>query len=348
MCELFGLCANKEVSVSFTWRGFVSRGRIHRDGWGVAWYVGKGVALVKEPRPASSSPMATFLLNRIRSHMVISHVRWATQGNVSYVNTHPFVRELYGYEWVFAHNGDVSEIMDDPEFRLRYYHPIGDTDSEYAFCYMLDNLRDVFSNPRKSMLSILAEPIELFKEIWRLATKIGQYGKFNFLMSNGRYLFAYCNRSSTLFYVTRYPPHEETVKLLDEDFEVSLKELKGFDEVASIVATKPLTDEQWRSIDVGSLYVFGDGVPILRIDRYGNAELCLDRNEKELLELIATRTRISIRELVEELDIDRDEVLEALRRLRLARVVKLSRPELSNETEVRIEPSKNWVKALLR
>jgi len=105
MCELFGLSSNHDVPISFTWHGFLGRGRIHHHGWGVAWYLGGGVCLVKEPRPAPESPIARLLINGIRSSTVISHVRLASQGGPSYVNTHPFVRKLIDREWVFAHNG---------------------------------------------------------------------------------------------------------------------------------------------------------------------------------------------------------------------------------------------------
>jgi predicted glutamine amidotransferase len=45
----------------------------------------------------------------IRSRNVIAHIRKATQGEVALENTHPFVRELWGRYWVFAHNGDLKD-----------------------------------------------------------------------------------------------------------------------------------------------------------------------------------------------------------------------------------------------
>ncbi|MEM2335545.1 MAG: class II glutamine amidotransferase [Candidatus Bathyarchaeia archaeon] len=38
MCELFGFSCNKPVGVSFSWRGFLARGRFNRDSWGVTFY----------------------------------------------------------------------------------------------------------------------------------------------------------------------------------------------------------------------------------------------------------------------------------------------------------------------
>ncbi|MEM3527728.1 MAG: class II glutamine amidotransferase [Candidatus Bathyarchaeia archaeon] len=34
MCELFGISCNTPVGIRFTWRGFLERGIIHKNGWG--------------------------------------------------------------------------------------------------------------------------------------------------------------------------------------------------------------------------------------------------------------------------------------------------------------------------
>ncbi len=258
MCELFGLSANKVVKISFTWRGFRRRGRIHRDGWGVAWYLDGGlVGLVKEPRPAPSSPIAGLLLGGVRSRVVVSHVRLASRGGVSYVNTHPFVRRFLGRDWVFAHNGDVSGIVGRPGYGLRWCSPAGDTDSEYAFCYLLERLRDS---------GAVRRGVErLSRELWETAEDVGTSGKFNFLLSDGTHLFAYSNREGTLYYLKRHPPHLGSVGLADEDYEARLEELKAPDERAVIVATKPLTDEDWSPVRPHTLHAFRDGDPVLSV-----------------------------------------------------------------------------------
>ena len=257
MCELFGLSSNREVDVSFTWRGFLRRGRLNYHGWGVAWYLNGSVGLVKEPKPALDSSIARLLLSGIRSRIVISHVRLATHGKPSYVNTHPFVRKLRDREWIFAHNGDVSGVVMNPEFKLKHYSPVGDTDSEYAFCYIMDCLREL----GESVNSV----IEVCKAIWDIASRIGDYGKFNFLLSDGTYLFAYMNRIGTLHYLLRHPPHKRYVELVDEDFKINLSELKGQSEIAAIIATQPLTrNENWIPMEVNTLYVFHKGDLILK------------------------------------------------------------------------------------
>jgi predicted glutamine amidotransferase len=54
--------------------------------------------------------MAQFLqAYPLKSRNIIAHVRKATIGEVALENAHPFVRELWGRQWVFAHNGDLKD-----------------------------------------------------------------------------------------------------------------------------------------------------------------------------------------------------------------------------------------------
>ena len=73
----------------------------------------------------------------IRSDNVIAHIRKATQGRIALENTHPFMRELWGRYWVFAHNGDLKGFAP----RLHgAFRPVGTTDSERAFCWLMQEL----------------------------------------------------------------------------------------------------------------------------------------------------------------------------------------------------------------
>ena len=61
---------------------------------------------------AIDSPIAKLIREYpIKSRNVIAHIRKATQGAVSLQNCHPFVRELWGRNWVFAHNGDLEGVQ---------------------------------------------------------------------------------------------------------------------------------------------------------------------------------------------------------------------------------------------
>src|SRR3569623_1812515 len=82
----------------------------------------------KAPESAISSPIAELIKRYpIKSKNVIAHIRKATQGRIALENCHPFVRELWGRYWVFAHKGDLKNFMpllDGP------YRPVGAADSE--------------------------------------------------------------------------------------------------------------------------------------------------------------------------------------------------------------------------
>jgi len=308
MCELFGLSANRDVSISFTWRGFLKRGRLNYHGWGVAWYLDKYVGLVKEPKPAHKSPIARLLVNGVEGHIVISHVRFASQGGPSYVNTHPFVRKLHDYEWVFAHNGDVSGIINKPGFKLKCYFPVGETDSEYAFCYIMDNLRKLGDD--------VESIIRVSRIIWNLANKIGSYGKFNFLLSNSDYLFAYMNRPNTLHYLLRHPSHKGRVKLIDEDFEVKLEEIKEPNELAALIATKPLTNEDWKPFELNTLYVFHKGDVIMKVNANGELEHMLSEIEADVLRYVRTSPHsVKLKDISKELKLNIDEVYRVIEKL---------------------------------
>jgi predicted glutamine amidotransferase len=145
MCELLGMNCNVPTDILFSFRGFRRRGGAtgpHADGWGIAFYERQGCRLFHDPAPSAHSPMAHFIQTYpIKSKNVIAHIRKASRGRVCVENTHPFHRELWGHSWVFAHNGLLPNIK---RRQLTWYQPIGTTDSEHAFCYMLNAVRREF------------------------------------------------------------------------------------------------------------------------------------------------------------------------------------------------------------
>ena len=74
--------------------------------------------------------------------MFIGHIGKANPPNIgrASANTHPFSRELSGRSWVFAHNGKLPGLKENSGFTLGRFQPIGETDSEHAFCYLLDQI----------------------------------------------------------------------------------------------------------------------------------------------------------------------------------------------------------------
>lgn len=93
MCQLLGMNANVPTDICFSFTGFRARGGLtdhHRDGWGIAFFEGKGARVFLDPAPSAHSPVAELVKHYpIRSLNVIAHIRKATQGEVRLENAHP-------------------------------------------------------------------------------------------------------------------------------------------------------------------------------------------------------------------------------------------------------------------
>jgi predicted glutamine amidotransferase len=83
MCQLLGMNCNVPTDICFSFSGFQARGGatdVHSDGWGIAFFEGKGTRLFLDPQPSSTSPVAELVRRYpIRSKNVIAHIRKATQ-----------------------------------------------------------------------------------------------------------------------------------------------------------------------------------------------------------------------------------------------------------------------------
>jgi predicted glutamine amidotransferase len=251
MCQLLGMNSNTPTDILFSFEGFRVRGGLtdhHSDGWGIAFFEGRGCRVFLDAKATVDSRVADLVRHYpIRSLDVIAHIRKATQGRVSLENTHPFQRELWGRYWIFAHNGHLTDFAPTLDGS---FLPVGDTDSERAFCWMLQRLRDG-SPTTQPPLPVLRQ------QIAGLAREIARHGPFNFLLSNGDGLFAHC--STQLTYVVRQAPFT-VARLRDQDLSVDFSRLTTPEDRVAVIATVPLTvDEQWTPISPGELLLFVDG-----------------------------------------------------------------------------------------
>ena len=99
-------------------------------------------------------------------------------GVVALENCHPFHRRWRGREWVFAHNGNLLGPLPDTHL----FRPEGSTDSEIAFCWILEQLSAAGADP---------EDLEAtFATLVEASSRLEQQGTFNGLISNGNWLFA--------------------------------------------------------------------------------------------------------------------------------------------------------------
>ncbi|ENM3750467.1 class II glutamine amidotransferase [Vibrio cholerae] len=261
MCELLGMSANVPTDICFSFTGLMQRGGKtgpHRDGWGIAFYEGKGFRTFKDPNPSSQSKIAELVQQYpIKSRAVISHIRQANRGGVNLENTHPFTRELWGQYWTFAHNGQLTGYQNLVTGRHR---PVGETDSELAFCWLLNQMEQRYPEGPQDWP-------EMLRYVALCCDELRALGVFNMLLSNGEYVMAYC--TNHLYWITRRAPFGRAA-LLDEDVEINFQEETTPNDVVSVIATQPLTgNETWQRMKPGqfALFHFGerieDNAPVL-------------------------------------------------------------------------------------
>lgn len=252
MCQLLGMNCNVPTDICFSFTGFQARGGLtdhHTDGWGISFFEGKGVRQFLDPNPSAHSPVADFVRTYpIKSKNVIAHIRKATQGEIKLENTHPFVREMWGQYWSFAHNGDLKNFSPSLTGRFR---PVGNTDSEKAFCYLLQELQNTFGEIIPSMK-------DLGEKLHALTLELAQFGTFNYLLSNGEFMMAHC--STKLSSIVRKAPFT-VAHLKDQDVAVDFSSVTTEIDRVAVIATNPLTEnESWTVHEPGTLLMFVEGM----------------------------------------------------------------------------------------
>ena len=233
------------------------------DGWGIAYYEAGDVRLIKEAAPAGDSIWVRFIEDHpLSSHLVVSHIRRASQGGLTLDNTHPFARELGGAMHVFAHNGNVPGVFKTPGLATKSFRPLGETDSEYAFCALLERLRRLWLAGAEvpagdDRIAIVA----------RFAAALRALGPANFIYADGDLLFAHGDRRQHADGLR--PPGlcllcRHCNESGPESMEAGVKVAAAGQDVV-LFASVPLTDESWEPLACGELVVVRGGEVLARI-----------------------------------------------------------------------------------
>jgi len=238
MCELFAMSAGRPTAVGDSLLSLMPRGGEtgpHADGWGVAYFDGRAARIFKDPEPAAQSRFLALLAEQNpKSKAVIAHIRKANPavfGRAS-ANTHPFEREWKGRSWVFAHNGKLPDLDRGDACPFGRYRPVGATDSELAFCLIMNALVQA-SAPGEDR----TPPDRVVGTIWPVVETLADLGEFNFILGDGEYLYAHAH---TNLYV--------------------LQDSGG--EGVTLLATAPLSDRPWRRLPAGCIHVFAEGTDV--------------------------------------------------------------------------------------
>lgn len=266
MCELLAMSTSRPARLTFSLHALAARGgqaSNSHDGWGVAFYQGEDVALYREPAAAGGSALVNFL----ESHgppttLAISHIRHATRGSVQLSNTQPFAREMRGRMHVFAHNGDLPGIDRSNALTLGAFRPVGQSDSEHAFCALLARLGLLWANDEVPALAERRSVVEAFSD------ELRAFGPANFLYADGDALFAHGHRRTQAPSGRIDPPglwwlHRECANA-DPDSKHEAGVAVDTSASSILLASVPLTDDPWQPMAEGDLLVARAGQLVLR------------------------------------------------------------------------------------
>ncbi len=227
MCEIFGLNAPHKMHINEYLSEFFSHSIAHPNGWGMATLDDSHVMIEKEPVKALCS---RYLKERTTVPIVtgafLAHIRYATIGNESYSNSHPFSKmDQGGRQWTMVHNGTIFEC---PALEKYTATQLGSTDSERILLYIVDRI-DAFE-ATQGRPATAAQRCRLLDQI---VTDMAPGNKLNLILYDGEQMYVHTN----------YP---NSLHLLHRDNGV-------------IVSTQALSRENWRPVPLTRLLVFKEG-----------------------------------------------------------------------------------------
>ncbi len=188
---------------------------------------------------------------------MIAHIRQATQGSIALANTQPFARELAGRIHVFAHNGMLPGSEQSIGPSCRRFRPVGETDSEVAFCGLMERMALLWDDG-------LPSPEARLQTLAHYAAELRALGPANFLYSDGELLFAHGHRRTQvdgriappgLAVLTRRSAAERDALPAAG---VTLESNFG-PQTLTLFASVPLTEEEWRPLREGEILTVREG-----------------------------------------------------------------------------------------
>lgn len=259
MCRQYCFVANEETKLECTLvhaqNALMSqsrsdmRGTSHPDGWGVSVYEDFLPVVERRIKAAYEDLHFSTAAERVFASTVVAHVRKATVGAPSLVNTHPFTHQC----WTFAHNGTVmgfetvkSQLLAETSSELREGIR-GATDSEHLFHWLLTRMEEVgiSAEQRCADLPKLIEVIcDAIPRVAAMSTASGdpRAAKLNIILTDGRIAIA-TRWNHSLYWLFRDGIHDCEVCGIPHVHHAPEVEYR-----AAIVASEPVSHEAWQEV----------------------------------------------------------------------------------------------------
>lgn len=224
----------------------------HTLGWGLAWYPGdnKAAIVAKDPSARDTKSLRDAMgdWDSFRSTVFFCKVRGAASG-YTHLETQPFSRSFAGQDWLFMHNGDLDKTaMARLHFNKSIFlEPMGRTDSELAFCFLLGKVQDYGART-------LGEVDHQVLLSWFL--QLDDMGSADMVISDGTTVAAfYGSQSETRLYFARVkPPHDENGYQADAA-SFALNNPRDTFRTALVFSSTAFRDDDWKPMQKGQLII---------------------------------------------------------------------------------------------
>jgi len=231
----------------------------HPLGWGFGWYPHdqQGAIVAKDPVARNTQVLVDALTDwgNFRSTVFFCKIKGAAAG-YSHHETQPFSRSFAGKDWLFIHNGDLdkAELEKLHEDKSSFLEPLGKTDSELAFCYLLGLIQ---ATGARSLADVPPETLlGWFQQLDTL-------GEADMLLTDGttNLIFQGTNSPHVMWY-TRILPKEERLSLDSEAAQVKMADPRDTFRTAFIITSSPFTSGEWTQMHPGELILVRNGTKV--------------------------------------------------------------------------------------
>jgi glutamine amidotransferase len=242
MCRLFVVSGENNTDVSAELSRFAQDSRVHKHGWGFADFSGGKPFVKREITPAIESDYYRICFRAnggFAPKQAFFHIRYATVGEVSYENVHPFVRlDDAGRIWSLIHNGTIFHGE-----RLDKYFDLqaGSSDSERLLMYLVDCANGLMEKRKRGLTD--EERFALIDDALR--NLAGEHNKLNVAIFDGESFYLHANSRTGS-------------KLLGDSAKNDYLYMSDRDG-AKLFATAPLSDADWTPVPLNTLIRVRDG-----------------------------------------------------------------------------------------
>jgi transglutaminase-like putative cysteine protease/predicted glutamine amidotransferase len=223
------------------------------SGWGFGWYPNddSAASVVKDTGSKEIGSLTSTLSDwqRFRSTTFLCKVRGAAK-RYSQQDTQPFHRSFGGRDWLFLHNGDLDKEKLKALFTSNdgFLEPMGVTDSELAFCYILQQLQ---CSGAKRLADV---PWDSYLSWF---STLDSLGAADIVLADGQNTLAYHGPNSprSLFYLRRIPPHQSGIQLDGNVVSLDFSDSQDTHRTAFLVSSEKFSNGVWSEMASGQMIV---------------------------------------------------------------------------------------------